>query len=552
MINVTAPVDKEQIITDQLRRQREQLTLTISKYVAGGTALLVLIIVLMSLFIKQNNQLYALAGVTGPLIVTAGIYPLFHRRDRATTGTFILLISIMLTISLGIIIMPEIRLGTAIGFILIIILGNMLLSGRDSWWMVAACVLTFGLDIVAIARWRPDWFQPLDPQIELIINLTLSATSLFIGAILIRLISRGQEQSFRDAQLARLEIEKRAHSEQSQKEYLQLTIGGYVDYMAKIRQGNLALRIPLNNSNDHSEDPLVVLGNQINQTITSLQAMISSLRTVAQQLNSVATEILAATTQQASSASEQSSAVAQTTATVDEVKTIAEQASLRASEMTEVSRRTVDVAQSGQLSVQQSIASMQLIQERVEKIAENILALSDRTQQIGNIIDSVNEIASQSNMLALNASIEAARAGEHGKGFAVVAQEVRDLSEQSRQATEQIKAILLEIQKATNSTVMATEEGTKGVNQGVRLAAGAQQAIEQLSGSISEAAQMAMQLTAGGQQQVAGMVQIALAITNIHQATLQSLTSTRQAENAAQALHELAGNLIENIEQYQV
>ena len=94
-------------------------------------------------------------------------------------------------------------------------------------------------------------------------------------------------------------------------------------------------------------------------------------------------------------------------------------------------------------------------------IAETILALSEQTQQIGDIIATVNDIADQSNLLALNAAIEAARAGEAGKGFAVVAGEVRSLAEQSRQATAQVKEILGDIQKATNTAVMVTEEGTK-------------------------------------------------------------------------------------------
>lgn len=551
MTDVTVSHSEEQILTDQMHDRQERLPLAISKYVAGGTAFLVLFLILAGIFSHQNIQLFALAGVTAPLILTAGLYPAFYRRGRAKLGLFVFLISLLMTVSLGIIIMPEIRLTTTIGYFLIILISNMLLGERNSRWMVGACVAAFALDILAITYWRPDWFQPLDPQVELIINLLLSTSALFIGAIMVRLIVLDQERSFLDAQRSRLEIEKRAISEQQQKEYLQTTITVYVGQMAQIGQGNLSVRIPLNHNNA-ADEPLLVLGKQLNQTIANLQAMILSIQSAVQQLNSTANEILASTTQQATSATEQSSAVAQTTTTVTEVKSIAEQVSLRASETTEVSQRTVEVARSGSASVQQAIASMRLIQERVEKIAENILALSDRTQKIGQIISTVNDIADQSNMLALNASIEAARAGDYGKGFAVVAKEVRDLSEQSRKATEQIKIILAEIQKATNSSVLATEEGIKGVDQGMGLAEQAQLAIEQLSNAITEAAQVAMQLTASGRQQVVGMEQIALAIGNIHQATLQSLASTQQAENAAQMLNKLAGSLMENIGQYQL
>jgi methyl-accepting chemotaxis protein len=154
-------------------------------------------------------------------------------------------------------------------------------------------------------------------------------------------------------------------------------------------------------------------------------------------------------------------------------------------------------------------------------------------------------------MLALNASVEAARAGEQGKGFSVVASEVRSLAEQSRQATSQIKSILLDIQDGINSTVMATEEGTKVVDEGMRLAAQAGGVIDQLASAIDEAAQTAAQVRAGGQQQATGVEQIVLAMQNINQATVQTLATTRQSEKAAQDLNDLALRLAETIGQNQ-
>ena len=547
-----APDEPTRLIAEQMRARREQLALAISRFITGGTIGLVIILVLVNIFYSRSEQLLALAGVTAPLILAAGIYPRMFRQGQARAGIFIILFGLLIAVGSGVLIVPEISLATTIGFFLIIILSNMLLPDRDSRLMIIACLAAFILDLLFVNLWRPNWFQPLDAGTELLINLTVTTSSLLIGAVVVREIIRGQDHSFQEAQRAKLEIEKRALAEQQEKEFLQSTIAGYVDYMAEVGQGNLSLRISVNPNGHGEEDPLCVLGRQLNQTTASLQTMITSVLNVAKTLNTSAAEILAATTQQAAGASQQSSAVAETTTTVDEVKAIAEQVSQRAAETTEVAQRTVDISRAGQSSVQQSIGSMRLIQERVVNIAENIMALSERTQKIGDIIMTVSDIASQSNMLALNASIESARAGEHGKGFAVVAREVRSLSEQSKQATEQIKAILLEIQKATNTAVMATEEGIKGVDKGVRLAAEAQLAIEQLTEAINESAQVAMQLTAGGRQQVVGMEQIALAINNIHQATLQSLTSTRQAEKAAQDLNEIAGSLLTNVEQYRL
>ncbi|MFN2269981.1 MAG: methyl-accepting chemotaxis protein [Anaerolineae bacterium] len=302
-----------------------------------------------------------------------------------------------------------------------------------------------------------------------------------------------------------------------------------------------------------SENDLTVLQTMADQLAIAVEnsRLLKEIQRTVSDLNTSAAEILAATTQQAAGASEQSAAISQTTVTVDEVKAISEQATQRAQEVVDASQRTVDVSHAGQQAVQDTIATMSHIEERVESIAENILALSEQTQQIGEIIATVGDIATQSNMLALNASVEAARAGEHGKGFAVVAAEVRNLAEQSRQATAQVREILLDIQGGINATVMATEEGIKVVDQGVGLAAGTRAAIKQLAGVVDESTQAALQMVAGGQQQAAGVEQIALAMNNINQATHQSLASIRQAERAAQDLNELASKLAQIVDQYQ-
>ena len=347
-------------------------------------------------------------------------------------------------------------------------------------------------------------------------------------------------------------LRNRLQAEHDQRKHLETVVATYVAHLNEIACGKLALRLTVAEGNFGEQDPLITLGQQINQMTASLHHMISQLRDTSTDLTTASAEILSATTQQVAGASEQSAAITQTTTTVSEVKAIAEQSSLRSEEVTQTSQRTVAVSRTGQRAVDETIESMQQIRDRVEGIAANILALSEQTQQIGEIIATVNDIAAQSNMLALNASVEAARAGEYGKGFGVVAIEVRNLAEQSRQATAQIKSILSEIQKATNATVMATEEGSKGVERGVVLAIQAKQSIEQLSQAISEAANSAIQMAVGGQQQVAGIDQVAFAMQNINEVTLQNLASTRQTERAAQNLNELSQQLTQIVAQYQL
>jgi methyl-accepting chemotaxis protein len=295
---------------------------------------------------------------------------------------------------------------------------------------------------------------------------------------------------------------------------------------------------------------LQTMADQLAIAIENARLLQETQQTV-HELSTAAAEMLAVATQQMSGANEQSAAISQTTTTVEEVKTISEQAVQRAQEVVDASQRTVDVSRAGEDAVQRNISEMTHIKERVESIAENILALSEQTQQIGEIIATVSDIAVQSNMLALNASVEAARAGEHGKGFAVVAAEVRNLAQQSRHATAQVKAILSDIQGGINTAVMATEEGTKVVDSGTQLVAQTQQVIAQLTTVIDESAQAAMQLVAGGQQQASGVEQIAMAMQSINQATQQSLVSANQVEKTAKDLNELSLRLTETVEQYQ-
>ncbi len=317
------------------------------------------------------------------------------------------------------------------------------------------------------------------------------------------------------------------------------------DYVDQMARGEIPQPIT-----DTYRGDFDVLKNNLNILSASLREMLGNIQEAASNLSAASAEILAATTQQASGSSEQSAAITQATTTVDEVRTISEQAVMRAQEVADASQRTVDVSRNGRRSVDETITSMGRIKERVERIAENILALSDQTQQIGEIIATVNDIASQSNMLALNASVEAARAGEHGKGFAVVAMEVRNLAEQSKQATAQVRAILTDIQNAINASVMVTEEGSTVVDEGVTRAAQAREAIEQLASVIMESAQIATQVVAGGQQQSSGVEQIAMAMQNINQAMVQSLASTRQAEKSARDLNDLAGTMNNTVRQY--
>ncbi len=295
-----------------------------------------------------------------------------------------------------------------------------------------------------------------------------------------------------------------------------------------------------------------VLGAAFLSMSQSLRRSTEEMKEAANVLASSASEIMATSSQVAAGASETATAVSETTTTVEEVKQTAQVSSQKARVVSENAQRATEIAQNGSQSVDDVIEGMQRIQEQMETIAETVVKLSEQSQAIGEIIASVSDLAEQSNLLAVNAAIEAARAGEQGKGFAVVAQEVKSLADQSKQATVQVRTILNDVQKAIASAVMATEQGGKTVESGLRQSEETGEAIRSLAETIETGAQAALQIAASSQQQSVGMDQIASAMENIKQASAQNVAGTRQTEAAAKNLHDVGQKLKALIAQYKV
>ena len=282
---------------------------------------------------------------------------------------------------------------------------------------------------------------------------------------------------------------------------------------------------------------LVTAGLLITRNITRpLQEAINILTSSANQIAGAASQI-------AASATETAAAVTETTTTTAEVKQTALTAVQKAKLVADAARHTSQVSQRGLQAVEQMNQGINHIRAQTDSVAASIVRLSEQGQAIGAIIATVDDLSAQSNLLAVNAAIEAAKAGEQGKGFGVVAQEVKSLAEQSKQATAHVRTILNDIQKATSAAVMATEQSGKAVETGLRQADEAGQSVHTLSDSITQSAQAAIQIAASSEQQLVGMDQLALAMENVKQASLQNAQGTRQAEEAARNLTDLAQQL---------
>lgn len=274
--------------------------------------------------------------------------------------------------------------------------------------------------------------------------------------------------------------------------------------------------------------------------LVSLREQIKLINEGVNSISSDSNEILAGSTQSASGAVETASAVSQTTSTLEEVRQISESSVAKSKVVAETAAKTVGVAKEGRAAVMETVELMEGVRANVESITASVVHLSEQGQAIGEIIASVNDIADQSNLLAVNASIEAAKAGDYGKGFGVVAQEIKALAEQSKLATTKVRAILLDVQKGTSAAVMATEQGAKTVEMGVKQSQKAGEAIDALNDSVSKASESAVQIAASNQQQMAGMSQVTNAMENIKQSSTQIAASTKQAEIAARNLTDLA------------
>ncbi len=315
--------------------------------------------------------------------------------------------------------------------------------------------------------------------------------------------------------------------------------------IGKITQGDLTTKIKPFSDKD-------VWGSLYSRMLNQIRHLVVRTQETMDNIGKANRTISRATSEQAAIANEQAGSVAETTTTLEEVRQTAEQSVARVKLVSEMAFNTLQLTRNGLDAAKKTEDGILALKDQVRHIAETILSLSEQTLQIGEIIAMVNDIANQSNLLALNAAMEAARAGETGRGFAVVAGEVRNLAEQSRQATAQVSSILSEIQKSANTAVMVTEEGTKGAEAGVKLAQSTGDSIRVIQEHTQQVVGSAEQIVASARQQLVGMDQITRAIESINLGTAQTQKGMQQVDQAAQNFNHLASQLTSTLGQYKV
>jgi methyl-accepting chemotaxis protein len=317
-----------------------------------------------------------------------------------------------------------------------------------------------------------------------------------------------------------------------------------------LNDGDFTVEIP--EIEKRRQDEIGILMKSFNDWTRQFRKQLKRLMDSTSLLVSSMSRISTTASQLATSASETSSSISEVTTTVEEVKQTSHVATEKAKYVSQSADATAKISYAGKQATENTMSGINRIREEMNYIAESTVQLSDQTKSIEEIINTVSDIADQSNILSVNAAIEAAKAGEHGKGFAVVAQEVKSLADQSKEATNQIRSILEDIQRATGSAVMATERGIKTVEEAVELSEQAGDAIDRLSTKVTESAESAMQITASNQQQLAGMDQLSQAMESINDATQQNLEAVKQLEDALKGLDELVQTMNDITSSYKI
>lgn len=313
-----------------------------------------------------------------------------------------------------------------------------------------------------------------------------------------------------------------------------------VEFSRGVTEGDFTQTLPI-----EQRDEIGDLAHALNTTIAGLRDQTMAITEGVNVLASTVGEIATSTSELAANSTEVAASISETTATVEEVRQTSFISNEKAQQVSDISQQVAQAAQTGGRAAEAMVQEMGRIREQMQVIASSIAKLNEQSRTIGDIISTVDDLAEQSNILAVNAAIEAARAGEAGRGFAVVAQEIRALAEQSKRATGQVRGILNEIQRSTGDAVATVEQGTRVVEAGQHQSAAAGEAIRTLIQGINEASEASTQIAAMSRQQMAGVDQVAVAMENIKQASSQTADSMRQLEEAAQNLSALGQRLKE-------
>ncbi|MCX6147519.1 MAG: methyl-accepting chemotaxis protein, partial [Candidatus Kapabacteria bacterium] len=319
------------------------------------------------------------------------------------------------------------------------------------------------------------------------------------------------------------------------------------EVLAEMAGGNLAVSIDANYNGDLDQ-----LKQSINNLAFSLCEMIKQISDGVQTTSATSYEMTTNADSLATAAQEQSAQSDEVSSAVEEMSRTVTENAMSAGRTAEVAQKNGEIARDGGKVVEQTIIKMREIAKVVLNSATNIQKLGESSKEIGEIVSVINDIADQTNLLALNAAIEAARAGEQGRGFAVVADEVRKLAERTTAATKQIASMIKGIQIETSEAVVAMNQGSLEVQNGISLADKAGESLESVVSSSQEVLDMINQIVVASEEQSATSEQIAKNVMEISKVTSESTVRIEEIAHHSEDLTRLTDSLKEIVSQFRI
>ena len=281
---------------------------------------------------------------------------------------------------------------------------------------------------------------------------------------------------------------------------------------------------------------------------TLTRSLTGQIGSAVHHMQSSSSELQAASNQQATGAKEQSTAMTEITTTITELLATSRQIAESAQRVAQIAEDTAKAARTGDQTVGRATESIGGIKRQVDLIVTHMLDLGKKSQQIGGILEIINELAEQTNILAINATIEAAGAGESGKRFAVVADEIRKLADRVGGSTKEIRVLIDEVRAAVNTTVMTTEGGSKAVDAGARQFGEVAAAFKQIVGLVSTTTEAAREIELSTKQQSTAVEQVNIAVSSVAQASQETEASSSQTFQTASQLTGLSRDLMRLIQ----
>jgi len=274
------------------------------------------------------------------------------------------------------------------------------------------------------------------------------------------------------------------------------------------------------------------------------RALTRQIGTAVAHVQSSSAELQTAANQQATGAKEQTTAMSEIATTINELLATSRQISDSAQRVAEIAEQTTAAAQAGETIVDQAHESIAAIRQQMDMVVNHMLELGKKSQQIGAVVDIVAELAEQTNILAINATIEAAGAGEAGSRFAVVADEIRQLADRVGGSTKEIRPLIDDMRGAVNTTIMATETGSKAVDAGSRQFGEVATSFKRIAGPLGTSSEAAREIELSTKQQTTAVEQVNLAVASVAQTTKETEVSSRQTLETVSQLAGLSKDLL--------